>query len=49
MAPHGIVNTGDETLKVVGFFCEAEIESTFEAPMLPMGQAVVTMGVPVPA
>jgi quercetin dioxygenase-like cupin family protein len=30
MVPHGIVNTGEETLKVVGFFCEAEITSTFE-------------------
>ena len=49
MAPHGIVNTGDEPLKVVGFFCESEITSTFEAPLLPMGQATVTMGVPVPA
>ena len=49
MAPHGIANTGDETLKVVGFFCESEIESTFEAPLQPMGQATVTMGVPIPA
>ena len=49
MAPHGIVNTGEETLKVVGFFCEAEIESTFEAPLMPMGQPVVTIGVAVPA
>ena len=49
MAPHGIINTGTETLKVVGFFCESEIESTFEAPLQPMGQPVVTMGVAVPA
>ena len=49
MAPHGIVNTGDEPLKVVGFFCEAEITSTFEAPLQPIGQAMVMMGVPVPA
>jgi quercetin dioxygenase-like cupin family protein len=49
MAPHGIVNTGDETLKVVGFFCESEITSTFEAPLQPMGQPIVTMGMPVPA
>ena len=25
MVPHGIANTGDEPLKVVGFFCESEI------------------------
>ena len=49
MVPHGIVNTGDEPLKVVGFFCESEITSTFEAPLQPIGQATVTMGVPVPA
>jgi quercetin dioxygenase-like cupin family protein len=47
MVPHGIVNTGDEPLKVVGFFCESEITSTFEAPLQPRGQATVTMGVPV--
>src|SRR5215813_6134203 len=29
MVPHGIANTGEETLKVVGFFCESEITSTF--------------------
>jgi quercetin dioxygenase-like cupin family protein len=49
MVPHGIVNTGDEPLKVVGFFCESEITSTFEAPLQPIGQATVTMGAPVPA
>ena len=49
MVPHGIINTGTETLKVVGFFCESEITSEFEAPLQPMGQATVTMGVPVPA
>jgi quercetin dioxygenase-like cupin family protein len=49
MVPHGVVNTGDEPLKVVGFFCESEITSTFEAPIQPIGEATVTMGVPVPA
>ncbi len=49
MAPHGIVNTGDEPLKVVGFFCESEITSTFEAPLQPMGAPTVTMCAPVPA
>jgi quercetin dioxygenase-like cupin family protein len=49
MAPHGIVNTGDEPLKVVGFFCESEITSTFEAPLQPIGAPTVTMGAPVPA
>ena len=47
MVPHGIANVGDETLKVVGFFCESQIESTFVEPLEPMGQATPTMGAPV--
>ena len=39
MVPHGIANTGDEPLKVVGFFCESEIVSTFAEPLQPMGLA----------
>jgi hypothetical protein len=49
MVPHGIANTGAETLKVVGFFCSSEIVSTFEEPLQPMGQASLTMGAPVAA
>lgn len=48
MVPHGIANTGDETLKVVGFFCESEIESTFVEPLQPMGLATIKMGEPLP-
>jgi quercetin dioxygenase-like cupin family protein len=44
MAPHGIANTGDEPLKVVGFFCESQIVSTFVEPLQPMGVATLTMG-----
>ena len=47
MAPHGIANVGDETLKVVGFFCESEIVSTFAEPLQPLGQAALTQGAPV--
>ena len=36
-------------MKVVGFFCESEIESTFEEPIQPIGLTAVTMGAPVPA
>ena len=43
MVPHGVVNTGNEPLKVVGFFCESEITSTFEAPLQPIGEATVKM------
>jgi quercetin dioxygenase-like cupin family protein len=49
MAPHGLINDGDEPVTVVGFFSEAEITSTFEHPLQPLGQSVVTMGVAVPA
>lgn len=47
MAPHGIANTGDETLKVVGFFCSSQIVSTFVEPLHPIGDVTVTMGDPV--
>jgi quercetin dioxygenase-like cupin family protein len=49
MVPHGIANVGDETLRVVGFFCESEIVSTFEEPLQPMGMTSLKMGEPVPA
>ena len=48
MVPHGIANTGDEPLKVVGFFCESEITSTFAEPLQPMGLATLTQGQPAP-
>jgi quercetin dioxygenase-like cupin family protein len=48
MVPHGLVNTGDETLKVVGFFSEAEIVSSFDEPVQPIGAAVLTQGAPAP-
>lgn len=44
MVPHAVVNTGDEPLKVVGFFCESEITSEFEAPLQPMGSTTVKIG-----
>jgi hypothetical protein len=49
MVPHGIANTGDETLKVVGFFCNSHIVSTFDEPLQPMGQSSLTQGAPVAA
>jgi quercetin dioxygenase-like cupin family protein len=48
MIPHGLVNTGDETVKVVGFFSEAEIVSSFDEPIQPIGAAVLTQGAPAP-
>jgi quercetin dioxygenase-like cupin family protein len=49
LVPHGIANTGDETLKVVGFFRDSLIVSEFVEPLQPMGQASLTMGAPVAA
>ena len=49
MVPHGIANTGDETLKVVGFFCDSHIVSTFGEPLQPMGQSALTQGAPTAA
>jgi quercetin dioxygenase-like cupin family protein len=49
MAPHGIANTGDQVLKVVGFFCESEITSTFAEPLQPIGLAQLKQGEPIPA
>ena len=46
LEPHGIANTGTETLKVVGFFCEADIVSEFGEELRPMNAATVTMGSP---
>lgn len=41
MAPHGLRNSGEETVRVVGFFSSNVIVSTFEEPMMPFGQRVV--------
>jgi quercetin dioxygenase-like cupin family protein len=47
MAPHGIVNTGDETARCVGFFSEGTVESTFQQPVMPMGvRALNTSEIP---
>jgi quercetin dioxygenase-like cupin family protein len=50
MVPHGLVNVADETVKVVGFFSGAEITSTFEEPVQPIGQStMVQEPIPIPA
>jgi len=41
LVPHGIRNIGDETARCVGFFAAAEVVSTFDQPMMPVGQPVV--------
>jgi len=41
MAPHALRNTGDETVRVAGFFSSNVVVSTFDRPMMPFGQRVV--------
>lgn len=41
LAPHAVYNTGDSTLRVVGFFAAAELEHVFEQPLQPLGVSVV--------
>ena len=47
--PHGVHNTGDTTLKIVGFFSAADLEHVFEEPIQPLGVRVINtpfVGVP---
>ena len=46
MAPHSLLNTGEEPLKVIGFFSESEIVSSFDEPIQPIGAAVLEQGAP---
>jgi quercetin dioxygenase-like cupin family protein len=46
MVPHDIVNAGDETVRVVGFFSSSTVVSVFDDPFAPSGRRVV--GTPVP-
>jgi quercetin dioxygenase-like cupin family protein len=41
MVPHELRNAGDETVRVVGFFSSNVVVSTFDRPMMPLGQRVV--------
>jgi quercetin dioxygenase-like cupin family protein len=49
MVPHALGNVGTETVKVVGFFSESEIISSFDEPVQPFGIAVLNQGAPAPA
>ncbi len=41
MVPHALRNVGDETVRVVGFFSSNVVASTFDRPIMPLGQRVV--------
>jgi quercetin dioxygenase-like cupin family protein len=49
MVPHGLVNVGGETVKVVGFFSEPEVISSFDEPVQPFGASTLNQGAPAPA
>ena len=44
MEPHELINTGEETVRVVGFFSEPMVTSTFEQRLMPMAQASLEQG-----
>lgn len=41
MVPHGVRNVGAETARCVGFFAAAQVESTFDQPMMPFGRRAI--------
>lgn len=48
MAPHGIRNVGETTLRVFGFFSSSTVVSTFEEPAGPEGEDVFVHGATTP-
>ncbi len=48
MAPHGLRNTGDDVLRILGTFSSSTVVSTFERPFEPGGPQVFVIGSPVP-
>lgn len=48
MAPHGIRNVGETTLRVLGFFSGSTVVSTFAEGIGPEGEDLNVIGAPVP-
>jgi quercetin dioxygenase-like cupin family protein len=48
MAPHGVRNVGDDTLRIFGTFSSSTVVSTFERPFEPGGPDVFVIGAPMP-
>ena len=46
MVPHDVINTGEEPLRVAGFFSSSTVVSVFEDPFAPIGKRIV--GTPLP-
>jgi hypothetical protein len=49
MVPHAVANVGSDTVKVVGFFSQSEVVSTFKEAVQPFGAAVLNQAEPPPA
>jgi quercetin dioxygenase-like cupin family protein len=49
MVPHAVANAGSETVKIVGFFSQSEVISTFNESVQPFGATVLNQGAPPPA
>ena len=48
LIPHGVRNTGETTLRVIGFFSSSTVMSTFEHGIGPEGEQVVAWGAGAP-
>ncbi|MBD0330205.1 MAG: cupin domain-containing protein, partial [Thermoleophilia bacterium] len=48
LAPHGIRNVGDTTLRVLGFFAGSTVVSVFDDRLGPEGERVFVTGAPTP-
>jgi quercetin dioxygenase-like cupin family protein len=48
MVPHGVRNTGDSTLRVLGFFSSSTVVSAFERPVAEGGPQLFVVGAPMP-
>jgi quercetin dioxygenase-like cupin family protein len=48
MAPHGMRNIGETTLRVLGFFSSSTVVSTFEEPIGPDGERINVIGAAAP-
>lgn len=44
LAPHGVRNSGETTLRVIGFFSSSAVMSVFEGGIGPEGEEVVSWG-----
>ena len=49
MVPHGVRNVGTELVRCIGVFSAAEVDSTFEREVQPLGSSVISTKAPASA